>query len=245
MAHVAVHRDGLELDEPVFVEGLPGVGLVGKIAADHLVESMDLVEYATVHCDGLPEVAVFQGDEHTYRPPVRIYADAERDLLVLRSDVPVSPSAADDFAVCLVRWLSDQDATPLFLSGLPAEKSGVPELYGVASDDSDSLLDEHDIGSPPQSGVISGPTGALLYQSQVEAFDAYGLVVESNSDFPDPEAARVLLLDGIAPTAGISVDTDRLVEQAEEISEAREQFAKQMQEAGDESSGVRPVGMYQ
>lgn len=244
MAQVRVHREDVELDAPTFVEGLPGVGLVGKIAADHLVESLEMTEYASVHCEGLPEVAVFQEGDPTYRPPVRVYADAERDLLVLGSDAPVSPSAADEFAACLCGWLADHDATPLYLSGLAAEKDGVPAMYGVANGDGADLLAEYGIDSPTQRGVISGPTGALLYESQVRDLPALGLVVECNGNFPDPEAARVLLVDGIGPIADVSVDTDRLVEQAEEISEAREQLAQQMQD-GEASSSARPMGMYQ
>ena len=55
----------------------------------------------------------------------------------------------------------------------------------------------------------------------------------------------MLLLDGIGPIADVSIDTDRLVEQAEEISEARQQLAQRMQEAGEESTSARPMGMYQ
>ncbi|MFC7142478.1 proteasome assembly chaperone family protein [Halosimplex aquaticum] len=245
MARVQVHDDGIELDSPTLIEGLPGVGLVGKIAADHLVDALDMTYYASCHCDGLPEVAVFNDGERAYEPPVRIYADEARDLLVLQSDVPVSPNAADDFATCLTAWLGERDATALFVSGLPAEKDGVPELYGVANGGAAAILDEHGIPAPTESGVISGPTGALLYEANRSDLDALGLVVESNRNFPDPEAARVILLDGVGPIAGVDVDTDHLVEQAEEISEARENLAQRMQEAQEESSKAQPIGMYQ
>jgi uncharacterized protein len=245
MAHVQVHREDIELDEPTLVEGLPGVGLVGKIAADHLVDALDMTYYASCRCDGLPEVAVFGEGDASYQPPVRIYADAERDLLVLQSDVPVSPSAADEFAGCLTAWLGERDATALYISGLPAEKEGVPDLYGVANGGATQLLDEHDIEAPAESGVISGPTGALLYEADRTDLDALGLVVQANRNFPDPEAARVILLDGVGPIAGVDVDTEHLVEQAEEISKARENLAKRMQEAQEESSKAQPIGMYQ
>ncbi|PSQ03205.1 3-isopropylmalate dehydratase [Halobacteriales archaeon QS_4_69_31] len=244
MASIEVHREEIALDEPTFVDGLPGLGLVGKIAGDHLVDTFGMAHYASCHCDGLPEVAVFQKDDPVYQTPVRVYADAERDLTVLQSDVPVSPSAADEFAGCLCGWLDDTGATPLFISGLPTEKDGVPELYGVASDDSTTMAD-HDIAPPTQSGVVSGPTGALLHRAKRDGLGAFGLVVEANQNFPDPEAARVLLLEGIGPIAGFEVDTESLVEQAEEISEAREQLAKRMQDAGEESSSAQPMGMYQ
>jgi len=245
MAQVAVHRDDIEPDAPTFVEGLPGVGLVGKIAADHLVDRLDMTHYATCHCDGLPEVAVFRDGETDYEPPVRIYADADSDLLVLQSDVPVSPGVAEAFAGCLTGWLDAVDATPLYLSGRPAEKDGVPPLSGVGHGEAASVLDEYGISPPTEDGVISGPTGALLYQARRAELDALGLVVESNRNFPDPEAARVLLKDGVCPIAGVSVETDTLVEQAEEIGAAREELAKRMQEAGEESSSAQPLGMYQ
>ena len=245
MAHVQLHREDVELDSPTMIEGLPGVGLVGKIAADHLVDALDMTHYASCRCDGLPEVAVFGEDDSTYQPPVRVYADEDRDLLALQSDVPVSPNAADEFATCLTGWLGEQDATPLCVSGLPAEKDGVPNLYGVANGGATAVLDEHDIASPAESGVISGPTGALLYEADRTDLDAVGLVVEANRNFPDPEAARVVLLEGLGPIADVEVDTEHLVEQAEEISQARENLAKQMQESDDESSKAQPLGMYQ
>ncbi|MEF8851511.1 MAG: PAC2 family protein [Haloarculaceae archaeon] len=245
MAQVAVHREDVELDAPTFVEGLPGVGLVGKIAGDHLVDELEMTHYATCYCDGLPEVAVFRDGRTDYEPPVRVYADPENDLLVLQSDVPVSPGVAEEFAGCLTGWLARLDATPLYLSGLPAEKNGVPALYGVGHGEVASLLDEHGIDTPREDGVISGPTGALLYHARRESVGALGLVVEASRNFPDPEAARVLLKNGIGPLADVSVETDKLVEQAEEISAAREELAKQMRDAGQESSSAQPLGMYQ
>ncbi|WP_135302335.1 proteasome assembly chaperone family protein [Haloarcula amylovorans] len=246
MAQVQVHRDDIEFEEPTLVEGLPGVGLVGKIAADHLVESYDMEHYASVLCKGLPEIAVYTEGDPTVRAPVRLYADAERDLLVLQSDAPVSPAAADEFASCLVGWFESHDVAPIFLSGMPAEKDGVPKVYGIATGDGASLLDEADIGTPTESGAVTGPTGALVHEAQRIGMTGVGLVVEADPQFPDPEAARALLNTGIGPLGEFEVDTDALVEQAEEIGEAKERLAKQMQNAEEEeSTSARPLGMYQ
>lgn len=243
MAHVQVHDDSLAVESPVLVEGLPGVGLVGKIATDHLVDALDMAHYATCHCDGLPDVAVYHEDETEVLGPVRIYADPDTDLLALQSDVPVSPADAADFSTCLTRWLDERDATALYLSGLPTqEKDSPPALHGVATNGATPILEEYDIPQPGQGGLISGPTGALLSRASVEGLDALGLVVQSNPQFPDPEAARTLVLDAVGPIAGVEVDTSKLVEQAEEIADAREQLAKRMSQATDESSQAQPIG---
>lgn len=244
MAHITVHGDA-ELDDPMLVEGMPGVGLVGKIVADHLVETLDMTEYATCHCDGIPRVAVYDKGDRQVRHPIRIYADEDQDLLVLQSDVPVSPEAAPDFSGCLTSWFAEENVTPLLLSGLPQEKDGRPKLYGIGTGAGTTLLDEHDIGTPKESGMISGPVGALLAEACEQDVDCIGLVIQANKQFPDPEAARVLLIDAIEPVVGVDVKTDKLVEQAEEISKAREQLAKQMNQADDESTQAKPLRMYQ
>lgn len=244
MARVVEHR-AVDLDEPVLVEGLPGVGLVGKIAADHLVEEFDMAYVASVEGEGLPDVAVYEENSRTIRPPVRLYADDQRDLLVLQSDVPVSPSAAEEFAACVTDWLAEHDALAIYLSGLAEEKDGVPAMYGIGSGAGAEILADHDIDPPSENGLVSGPTGALLAEASQQRVDSVGLVVQANTNFPDPEAARVLLTHGIDPIAEIEVDTEPLVEQADRIAKAREQLAQQMQQAEEESTRAQSIGMYQ
>ena len=245
MAHITVEADH-ELDAPLLIEGLPGVGLVGKIVADHLVRTFEMDYYAGVHCDGVPQAAVYRGESSELRPPVRLHADAERNLLVLQSDVPISPSSATGFAACVTGWLEEHDVTPLYLSGLPKDDpETVPELYGVCTGDGAAILDEAGIVPPVEGGLISGPTGALLYHAEQIGLKSVGLIAETNPQFPDPEAARSMIQNGIEPITGLEIDTDELVEQAEQIQNAREQLAQRMHQADDESSQAEPLRMFQ
>lgn len=244
MAHVQLERD-LAVESPTLVEGLPGAGLVGKIAADHLVKEFEMEYVAGIHCDGIPKVAVYHGDDSMTMPPVRLYAAEDQDLLVLQSDVPISPSSAPEFAACVTGFLESHDVFPLYLSGLPEEKSGTPELYGIATGDAEPRLAEAGIVPPRESGLVSGPTGALIYEASRQNLDAIGFVVQTEAKFPDPEAARAILVHGVEPVAGVEVETESLVEQAEEIRQAREQLAQQIQEGGDDSTEAQPIRGFQ
>lgn len=248
MGSVVITRD-VELDRPVMIEGLPGVGLVGKIATDHVIDELDMEAIGYVDCDGLPKIAVYGDNGHEVETPVRIYADPERDVLALQSDIPVSRQAAPGFAEILVDWLESVDALPLFLSGLALEEPKpdvAPTVYGVATGDSAVELEENDIDPPGERGVIGGPTGALVNRASHRSLDSCCLIVESDPQFPDPAAARQLIAHAIEPIAGISVSTDDLVERAEEIRSQKEALAKRMQQAGEEeSSQAQPLRMYQ
>jgi len=43
-----------ELKNPIFVEGLPGIGNVGKLAAEHLKDELDAKKFAYLYSKFLP-----------------------------------------------------------------------------------------------------------------------------------------------------------------------------------------------
>ena len=204
-----------------------------------------MTHYATCHCEGLPEIAIYHEDDPEITGAVRLYADPERDLVVLQSDVPVSPNAAEEFAGCLTGWIREYDALPIYLSGRPTDPDDDRATYGVATGEAAALLSAHDIEPPDERGAISGPTGALLYEANQQDIDALGVIVEASARFPDPAAAKTLIETAIEPITGLTVETESLLEQAEEIRATRKQLAHRMQQASEESSKAEPVGMYQ
>lgn len=248
MAHVNVEAD-IELDDPTLLEGFPGIGLVGKIAVDHLIGTFDMRQYATVHCEGLPPIVTYRESEADLTTPVRVYADPDRDLLALQSDIPVQPAAAAEFAGCIASWFTDEGVTPIYLSGRPVEKEELgaepPGLSGVAAGDGRALLERAGIDVPAETGLVTGPAGALLANAVEAGHTAVGLIVESDPGFPDPEAARVLIKDGIEPLAGIEAPVEDLVESADDIQDAKEELARRMRDVDEESTQATPLRMYQ
>jgi uncharacterized protein len=204
-----------------------------------------MVHHGNVHCEGLPPVVGYGESDPTLRTPVRIYADGERDLLVLQSDVPVAPGAAGTVADCLGKSF-DEAVTALYLSGIPSERDeSPPDVYGLGTGDVADRLAEVGLEAPPEPGLISGPTGALLARALERSERAFGIVAESDPQFPDPAASRAVIREGIEPLAGVEVPTDELIEHASEIRQARERLARRMQEAESDSSRAQPLGMYQ
>lgn len=105
----------------MFVEGLPGLGLVGKIVTDHLIDQFDMTYYASIERPSLPSVTSYSAGHHEPLSPVRVYADEDQNLLALRADVAVSPQVVSDFASCLTNFLTEHDALPIYASGLGRE----------------------------------------------------------------------------------------------------------------------------
>ena len=245
MARIDRRLDDVSLDGPTLVEGFPGVGLVGKIVVDHLIEHLDMTHYANVHCEGVPPVTTYQTDSSELVTPVRLYVDADHDLLALQSDVPIKPNAATAFADCVTGWFDAESVLPVYVSGLPRQVEAEPALYGVGAGGGAERLEAAGIETPDETGLVSGPTGALLAHAVENDTTAVGVVVESDPQFPDPDAATAVIERGIEPIADLNVDTTELSDKAAEIEEARKQLLKKVQQVSEENSRAEPIRMYQ
>ena len=40
--------EDIELDNPIFIEALPGLGHVGKLAADHMIDELGATKFAEI-----------------------------------------------------------------------------------------------------------------------------------------------------------------------------------------------------
>lgn len=234
----------MEFDDPYLVEGFPGVGLVAKIASDYIVEKLDMDLYAQFHSEQTPSMAVFE-DDYELRAAVRIYGSEEHNLLVLKSDAPVS-SGAGKFLANLNQWMDENSITPIYQLGIPAQTADEEKkLFGASTGGKGPELEKLDINKPPGFGIITGPTGGLLKKAIRHEIPALGLAVTSDPKFPDPLAAKKLIDEGVKPVTGLDIETQQLEESSEMIKKQKERIAQQVQEAEDhETSQAYPTEMY-
>ncbi|MCJ7478697.1 MAG: PAC2 family protein [Candidatus Nanohaloarchaeota archaeon QJJ-7] len=236
-------RDEVDIEDGFFIEGVPGAGLASKIATDHLIEKLDMELHATVEAEGLPEVMIFEEGDRELRPPVRIFADEEAGIYALTSDVLISPEEIGEFAAPMVDWMEENSITPLLLSGLPSGDEG-KELYGVEVG-KEEILEDAGIEVPDQTGLVGGPTGAMLHEMERREMTGLCLVVEADPQFPDPIAAKVMIDKGIEKIAGFEVETEVMEEQAEDIREQKQKLSQMIQDAEHHEKGQAfPEGMY-
>jgi len=228
----------VELDDPVLVEGLPGVGHVGKLVAEHLVEEADGTLVRRVHSELFPpQVTV---DEQS----VASLADAEfhaietsgRDLLVLTGDHQATDNRGH------------YRLTEAFLD--VAAEFGVSEVYALGGVPTGELVEEHavvgavadpalrdgleeagvEFRSEEPAGGIVGTSGLLLGLGGRRGFDAACLMGETSGYLVDPKSARAVL-EVLENLLDFEVDFEALDERADEMEDVVEQMQQMEQSA--------------
>ena len=215
-----------ELDDPVLIEGLPGVGHVGKLAAEHLLEEFDgeLVRrvYAT---EFPPQVSV--DDEGVAELTCAEFHAVETDgadLLVLTGDHQAGSNAGHYRLTSTFLDVAEEfGAERAFaLGGVPTGE--LVEEYTVlgAVSDGDLTADLEDAGvefraDEPAGGIV-GVSGLVLGLGGRRGFDAACLMGETSGYLVDPKSARAVL-EVLETVLDLTVDYESLEDRAEEMEE--------------------------
>jgi hypothetical protein len=237
-----------DLADPVLIEGLPGVGHVGKLAAEHLLEEFEAELVRRIYSEHFPpQVTVDDGRTQLACAEMYAITDAERDLLVLTGDQqagdgPGHYRLTDVFLDVAAAF----DVGRIYaLGGVPTgELVETPDVVGAAT--TDALVEDlEEVGvefreNEPAGGIV-GVSGLLLGLGERRDYEAACLMGETSGYLVDPKSARAVL-EVIEATVGIDIGYDSLSERAEEMEEVVKRI-RQMEQGGTPSEeDLRYIG---
>ena len=209
--------------------GFPDVGLVGVIAASHLVDELKMSEVAYIDSQELPPIIVLhEGLPHS---TIRIFAG--NNLVLAAAETPIAADMIYPVMDALIEWGKDKKVkTMISLSGLPVQERQdlqVLKVFGAAST-ADMLKTVESKGIETLTeGYMVGPQAVMLLRCAQLGVPAIALLAQCFLNYPDPEAAAEVLkaLDQIA---GVKVDVAKLLEKGEEIRLKARDVMKRTQE---------------
>ncbi|EMA39480.1 proteasome assembly chaperone family protein [Halobiforma nitratireducens] len=244
-----------ELDDPVLVEGLPGVGHVGKLAGDHLLEELagDSTLVRRLYSREFPpKVSVEDGvSELTCAEIHAVSVEDGRDLLVLTGDHQAQSNTGHYVLTDAILDIAEEfGASELFaLGGVPTGE--LIEEYAVVGAVSDESMCEpfEEVGvefreDEPAGGIV-GVSGLLLGLGERRGFEAACLMGETSGYLVDPKSARAVL-EVLEELLEFELDYESLDDRAEEMEEVvgkiQEMEQQQQQQQVPTDDDLRYIG---
>lgn len=228
-----------DLQSPVLIEGLPGIGHVGKLVADHLVNELGgekAVEICSHHFP--PQVMV--EEEGTIRMPTNevyvIKSESDSpDLVVLIGDFQsVSSEGHFELVNAYVGIAQKFNTSRIYTLGGYGLGKLVEEPYVLGAATSKEVVDElssygvrFDKGEP--GGGIIGASGLLLGVAQMEGIESACLMGVTSGYMVDPKSAKAVL-DILMKALDLEISMEALEERAKEMEKVVSQI-KEMQES--------------
>ena len=214
------------LKDPILVEGLPGVGHVGKLVADHMVEELDAEKIMEIYSPHFPPQVMVKEDGTIRQVRNEIYAyhgrEGEPDLLIIVGDYQ-SATNEGHYELCGIFLDLAESYHVKRIYALGGYGTGQfvdkPTVMGAAT--SIELVTEmKDKGvvfheNEPGGGII-GVSGLLLGLGALRGMDAVCLMGVTSGYLVDPKAATEVLRI-LCRILGIEVDVHALEERATEM----------------------------
>src|SRR5512136_1465474 len=239
----------VDLRGATIIDGFPSVGLVSSIAANYLINVLEMEHIGIMDSVFFPTVSLIRDAKPL--SPVRIYAGRKEkngdQIVAFISEFQAPANLIRPISYTMVDWAEEQKCKMIVSpEGLVVD----PELrdsaeisdliFGIASTRRGrELLKQHGIQSF-EEGVISGVAGILLNEGSKRDYEVITLLAEAYPDFPDAKAAALVLeaIDEIL--LGIEFDAKPLFEEARRIEEHIKDIQKQTVVKKDEKGAPRP-----
>jgi len=211
-----VEERGVEHKNPIVIEGLPDVGLVGAIAASYIVEKMKYNEIGYIESDLFPPVMVIHGGK--LKSPLCLYGNEE--VIVVSSEIAIPPNAVYPLTRTLADWFSSINAALVIsITGLPVKNRmdiEKPEVFAVGN--SEEALKELKAKRVEllQEGFIAGTYAIMLRECYKRELNAISLLAQCFPVYPDPGAAASAI-DSLDKFLQLGIDVGELLEKEGEI----------------------------
>ncbi|NYT12752.1 MAG: proteasome assembly chaperone family protein [Methanomassiliicoccales archaeon] len=215
-----------ELVEPILIEGLPGVGNVGKLAAEHLLDQIDAVKFADIYSKHFPPQVMVNDEGVIKLVNNELYyskGDGGRpDLILLIGDyqglTPEGQYELSDHVLDIARQFGVKMIFTLGGYGI-GKIVEEPRVLGAATDEElvEQMKEKGVVFSrgEPGSGIV-GASGLLLGLGKVYGLKAVCLMGETSGYFVDPKGAEVVLRV-LAEILNVEIDFSDLEDKAEQI----------------------------
>lgn len=231
----------IELNEPILIEGLPGIGHVGKLVAEHIIDELGAKKIIEIYSTHFPPQVLVLSDGTVRLVKCEFYGVKYKDLdlLILVGDHQSATNEghyeltdayleiAKQYGVTRIYTLGGYGLGQLVekpaVLGAVNNKDLVEEMkgYGVVFKENE-----------PGGGII-GASGLLLGLGGLVGIDAVCLMGETSGYLVDPKSAQAVM--SILSTAlNLDINMQALEERAKEM----EKIAARLREM--EQMGLAP-----
>lgn len=219
-----------KLKNPIFVEGLPGIGYVGRNAAGYLVEELKAKKFAEIYSQHFPPVVLLDPKKTGKIIPIKnefYYWKAkkknQRDLIILIGDAqsmdPQGHYELADIMIDIVKQFNVKDMITIggFATGLLTEVK--PKVFGAAID-AGKIKEFEKLGvkfKGTNIGQIIGASGLLIAIGEPKGIKGVCLMGETSGMLLSDPKATEAVLQVLAKHLKIDIDLTKIDERVKEL----------------------------
>ena len=241
-------KNEVKFNNPLMVVGLPGIGFVSKLAADHLVKSLKAEHFATLYSPSFPNqvVALKSGNMKLFSMRFFYKKLKKRDLVILKGDVqPLTIEGQYEVSAKILNFYREMGGQEVVaMAGYAVNKKGNEPSVFCSSTSKEELKKFMKLGAKQNDAIIPivGMAGMVPALARLYSLRGTCLLVETPGNTVDAQGASALL-NLISKVMGEKlVDSKALIAKAKKAEDAMKKFETHAkQEEGAAYPGAVPL----
>jgi len=218
-----------KLNDPILIEGLPGIGFVANIAALHLINELKAKRFAQIVSASFQDFAVTTETGGSRSPINELYyykrEDGGRDLIIWHGNTQALTTFGQ-YELCGKVLDIAQELGCRFVISVGGFKKDevqpVPDIYSAATDQ-ETTKEALDLGTKIMVGHIFGIAGLLIGLGRLRNLKGFTLLVDTLGMYPDANATRYALT-ALGKYLNLNIDLSRLDATAEQTKRMLQSF---------------------
>ena len=217
------------LTDPLLIEGLPGIGQVGKLVAEYIIHMLGAEKIGEIHSIYLPPQVILEenGIARLPRNEIFLYKAPERHILFLVGDFQSTSNEGhyllSDAYLDIAQELGVKRIYTLGGFGVGHLVNGPRVLGAVNREELRAEIEAAGVSfeRDEPGGRIIGAAGLLLGLGGIRGIDAVCLMGETSGYLVDPMSAANVLA-ALSKLIGVAVDPTQLNDRAAEMEKVVE-----------------------
>jgi uncharacterized protein (TIGR00162 family) len=239
----------VQLNNPILIEGLPGLGIVGKIAIRYLIKRLKAEEFAYLYSPHFPYFVLVskKGRVRLLRGTFYFWKNknGKNDVIFFTGDSQAQTIEGQyEISDRILDFANQYNVSSIItIGGYRMEAKDKPKVIAAATNIEilNKALQAKAILSPMGSPIV-GTAGLILGLARFKKIEALCLLGETRGYLPDPKAAKSVL-EVLQALLGLGVDlsgldeeivkAEKMVSRLQKIEEKRASQAEEIKKEED------------
>jgi uncharacterized protein (TIGR00162 family) len=235
MINYIVDIDSISLKNPILIQGLPGVGNVGKLGVNHMIQEFHAIHFAELYSYTFPYHVIVDNEgilrllRNEFWFAQLSKSGSEHDIILLTGDYQSqTPDGQYEIVNLILDLAKKLKVSQIFTLGgyATGSVSRDPRVFGTATNLSlIKDLKEEGVEINESGGPIVGASGLLLGLGKMRGIEGACLLGETSGFMADALSAKVVL-EKLIKLLNLELDLSILEKKALKIEEVINQMTK-------------------
>ena len=214
-----------------FIEGFPGVGLVGPMAISYVIDKLQMKYVGYVESPSFPPlVSIHKGEPVS---PIRLYCSEKEKIVTIFAEFSIPVELIAELSEVVYAFIRKNEITQIYsIGGIPTQNDSEKTPYLIVSNGSTEKVSQTNGLKPIIEGVATGVSALMLVKASNDDLSDTCIMVPVQQNIIDPMYAEIAI-QTLNKLMNLNIDITDLDKEAKAVEAKIKELISKHKESHD------------